>query len=80
MCVGRCDRWYSRTQLTLDLAGSIRFGPDVDWMRPTPEEEADPDWWNRHLQVKEDRLDTFFEAVRDYLPGVERDGFAPDCA
>ena len=67
-------------QLTLDLAGSVRFGPDVQWLQPTDSERDDPDWWQRHLQVNEERLDSFYEAVRDYLPNVSRDGFTPDCA
>ena len=61
----------------MSLKGDIRFGPDVEWLYPPNEAEAD--WWSTQLNVDESRLDSIYEAVRTYLPGVERNGFTVDC-
>ncbi len=63
-------------QLTLNMAGAIRFGPDIEWLTPPP--DYDPDFWNKLLEPNEARLDQFVEAVKGYLPGVDKSGFSPD--
>ncbi|CAI4216888.1 unnamed protein product [Parascedosporium putredinis] len=57
------------THLTLDLAGRIRFGPDVEWV-DTPED----------LSVSSARLALAIDEIRDYLPAVDPDALAPDYA
>lgn len=57
------------THLTLDLAGRIRFGPDVEWV-------SDP----HDLSVSAERLPQAVEAIRKYLPGLEADCLTPDYA
>jgi 2-hydroxyglutarate dehydrogenase len=55
------------THLTLDLSGRIRFGPDIEWItNPTD------------YKVNDSHLDEVYEAVREYLPGIERQGLAGD--
>ena len=64
----------------MDLAGAIRFGPDVEWLKaPDDVDQDDPDFWASMLQPNEGRHDEVFDAVKRYLPGVERDLFQPDC-
>jgi L-2-hydroxyglutarate oxidase LhgO len=46
------------THLTLDLAGAARFGPDVEWI-----DEID-------YAVDPSRGLSFYEAIRDYWPGL----------
>ncbi|KAI9793944.1 MAG: hypothetical protein M1833_000513 [Piccolia ochrophora] len=57
------------THLTLDLAGRIRFGPDVEWV-----DSAD------NLAATDDRLPAALEAVKQYLPEIDPDALAPDYA
>eukprot|EP00300_Choanocystis_sp_HF-7_P019855 c20449_g1_i1.p1 GENE.c20449_g1_i1~~c20449_g1_i1.p1 ORF type:complete len:330 (+),score=63.15 c20449_g1_i1:22-1011(+) len=45
------------THATIDLAGRIRFGPDVEWV----EDPTD-------LRVSSDRANKFYAAIRNYLP------------
>ena len=60
------------THLTMDMAGRIRFGPDVEWVDDptnlTPRGNDDDDG----------RLDAALQEVRKYLPGVQADAFQPD--
>lgn len=57
---------------TLDLAGNVRFGPDVEWLPPgTDPQEID-------YTVPTHRGAAFEEAVRRYWPGVPRDRLAAD--
>ena len=44
--------------VTVDLAGQVRFGPDVEWV-----ESIDYD-------VDPSRADAFYEAIRRYWPGL----------
>jgi L-2-hydroxyglutarate oxidase LhgO len=53
---------------TLDLAGQVRFGPDVEWVEQ-------PDY-----RVSAERLDTFYEAISTYFPGIDRSRLSPDYA
>ena len=53
---------------TVDLAGQVRFGPDVEWI-----EEIDYD-------VDPGRADAFYEAVRRYYPGLADGALQPGYA
>lgn len=57
------------THLTLDMAGRIRFGPDVEWV----DDPAD-------LVVNAARLPLALDAILQYLPDVDVDALAPDYA
>ena len=58
------------THLTIDLAGQVRFGPDVAWVDSPDDYSIIP---NEHPQVQQ-----AFEAVSEYLPGIKRENFQPD--
>jgi 2-hydroxyglutarate dehydrogenase len=57
------------THLTLDIAGRIRFGPDVEWV-DSPDD----------LAVNAARLDQAVAEIKKYLPGIDENGLAPDYA
>lgn len=77
------------THLTLDLDGHARFGPDLEWL-DAPAQDADAedalgymhDFWETQLAPSgtDAWLDSMHAAIRTYLPGVQRDGLAPDYA
>jgi L-2-hydroxyglutarate oxidase LhgO len=52
--------------VTLDMAGRMRFGPDVEW---TDEENYD---------VDAKRAAAFYARIRDYWPGLPDNGLVPD--
>lgn len=54
--------------LTLDLAGRLRFGPDVEWI-----EAVD-------YTVDPARAEVFYAAIRRYWPGLPDGALAPDYA
>ena len=54
--------------VTLDLAGRMRFGPDVEW---TDEENYD---------VDPKRADVFYAAIRKYFPRLKDGALVPDYA
>ncbi|KQP09772.1 FAD-dependent oxidoreductase [Methylobacterium sp. Leaf99] len=54
--------------LTLDLAGRMRFGPDVEWI------EAE------NYDVDPGRADAFVRAIRRYWPGLPEGALTPDYA
>ncbi len=54
--------------LTLDLAGNIRFGPNVEWVE------------NISYAVNEKCADTFYKAIREYWPSLPDDTLTPDYA
>jgi 2-hydroxyglutarate dehydrogenase len=57
------------THLTLDLAGRIRFGPDVEWVdSPTD------------LAVNAARLPEALKEIKKYLPDVQEGAVVPDYA
>ena len=56
------------THLTLDLAGRMRFGPDVEWV----EEE--------HYPVDPGRAASFYASIRRYWPGLPDGALVPDYA
>ena len=55
------------THLTLDMAGRVRFGPDVEWV-------DDP----TDLSVNDSRLREAISMIQDYLPGIDRDAINLD--
>ncbi|KDN70584.1 putative FAD dependent oxidoreductase [Colletotrichum sublineola] len=57
------------THLTLDLAGRVRFGPDVEWV-----DSADD------LAVNGARMPAAIEAIKQYLPGLDESCLEPDYA
>jgi L-2-hydroxyglutarate oxidase LhgO len=54
---------------TVDLAGRVRFGPDVEWVA------SDQD-----LQVNPARADAFYAAIRSYWPALPDGALTPDYA
>jgi L-2-hydroxyglutarate oxidase LhgO len=56
------------THVTLDLAGRIRFGPDVEWIEQE-EYEVDPL-----------RAESFYASIRRYWPGLPDGALVPDYA
>jgi L-2-hydroxyglutarate oxidase LhgO len=52
--------------VTLDMAGRIRFGPDVEWV---DEENYD---------VDPSRADAFYSRIRDYWPALPQGALVPD--
>ena len=55
------------THLTLDLAGRVKFGPDIQWI----EDPTD-------YRVNDAHLDEVYEAVRQYLPDIDRNALVGD--
>jgi L-2-hydroxyglutarate oxidase LhgO len=56
------------THVTLDLAGRMRFGPDVEWI-DREEYEVDPQ-----------RAESFYASIRRYWPGLPDGALVPDYA
>jgi L-2-hydroxyglutarate oxidase LhgO len=54
--------------VTLDLAGRMRFGPDVEWV----------DSYDYDVDPK--RAETFYSAIRTYWPGLPNGTLVPDYA
>jgi L-2-hydroxyglutarate oxidase LhgO len=52
--------------VTLDLAGRMRFGPDVEWIT------------EENYTVDPRRADSFYERIRTYWPGLPEDSLVPD--
>jgi L-2-hydroxyglutarate oxidase LhgO len=52
--------------VTLDLAGRMRFGPDVEWI------DAE------NYSVDPRRADAFYARIRGYWPGLPADSLVPD--
>ena len=50
---------------TLDLVGSARFGPDVEWLDSI------------NYEVDEARADSFYPSIRKYWPGLKDDHLRP---
>ena len=59
--------------LTLDLAGRMRFGPDVEWL-----DQADPARVDYRVDPR--RSDGFYAAVRRYWPAMPDNVLSPDYA
>ena len=54
--------------VTLDLAGRMRFGPDVEWIE------------HEDYAVNASRADAFYARIRTYWPGLPDDTLVPDYA
>jgi L-2-hydroxyglutarate oxidase LhgO len=54
------------THVTLDMAGRMRFGPDVEWI----DEES--------YTVDPKRADSFYASVRTYFPALPDNSLVPD--
>jgi L-2-hydroxyglutarate oxidase LhgO len=54
--------------VTLDLAGRMRFGPDVEWIE------------RENYDVDPKRAQAFYARIRDYWPGLPDGSLAPDYA
>ena len=54
--------------VTLDLAGRMRFGPDVEWIT------------EENYNVDPRRADAFYAAIRTYWPALPDRGLVPDYA
>ncbi|KAJ9123820.1 hypothetical protein QFC24_003597 [Naganishia onofrii] len=78
---------------TIDLAGNIKFGPDVEYLfeSGSPDHQAashadndastrDPDWWQEHLKPSAQRKEEMCRAIQDYLPNIDPDHLTPDYA
>jgi L-2-hydroxyglutarate oxidase LhgO len=59
--------------VTLDLAGQMRFGPDVEWLDHNNPDRVD-------YRVDPARSEAFYEAVRAYWPGLPDGAIVPDYA
>jgi L-2-hydroxyglutarate oxidase LhgO len=57
--------------VTLDLAGRMRFGPDVEWL-----DDADPAAVDYAVDPR--RGESFYAAVRRYWPGLPDGALVPD--
>jgi L-2-hydroxyglutarate oxidase LhgO len=57
--------------VTLDLAGRMRFGPDVEWLKDLGPDEVD-------YTVDPRRSDSFYAAIRTYWPGLRDGQLQPD--
>ena len=55
------------THLTLDMAGRMRFGPDIEWT-------DDPE----DLKPSEGRVEEAVKSISEYLPGITREDIVPD--
>ncbi len=54
------------THVTLDLAGRMRFGPDVEWVS------------REHYDVDPQRAQSFYASIRRYWPGLPDGKLIPD--
>lgn len=54
------------THVTLDLAGRMRFGPDVEWIDAI------------NYDVDPRRADAFYASIRTYFPGLRDGALMPD--
>jgi L-2-hydroxyglutarate oxidase LhgO len=57
--------------VTLDLAGRMRFGPDVEWLSTDDPAQVD-------YTVDPRRSDSFYTAIRRYWPGLPNGVITPD--
>lgn len=56
------------THVTLDLAGQMRFGPDVEWIE------------REDYRVNTQRVDSFYSSIRRYWPRLPDNSLHPDYA
>jgi len=60
---------------TLDLAGRVRFGPDVEWLDKVNDDSPDFDY-----RVDSAHAQGFYAAIRNYWPQLPDDALSPDYA
>eukprot|EP00903_Cladosiphon_okamuranus_P006820 g6645.t1 len=65
---------------TLDLAGQVRFGPDVEWLHQYPSNGFGGEGGEEGFDYRVDpsRSKAFHDAIRRYWPGVDEDKLVPD--
>lgn len=56
------------THVTLDLAGRMRFGPDIEWIE------------REDYRVNTERADSFYASIRRYWPRLPDNSLQPDYA
>ena len=82
--------------ITLDLAGRVRFGPDVEWLDSIDSGHAnsgqagsgqvDSEWADADLMdasvyhVDDARVDSFYHSIRRYYPGLPDHSLSADYA
>jgi L-2-hydroxyglutarate oxidase LhgO len=54
------------THVTLDMAGRMRFGPDVEWLE------------SESYTVDAKRAESFYASVRTYFPALPDNSLVPD--
>ena len=59
------------THVTLDLAGRMRFGPDVEWLDTNAPDAVD-------FAVDPARAESFYASVRRFWPGLPDGALTPD--
>ncbi|KAH8106146.1 NAD dehydrogenase [Cristinia sonorae] len=64
------------THLTIDLNGKVKFGPDIEWLNPGPDE--DPGFWQHYLVPDGSKMEEMCRAIGDYLTGVTVESLQPD--
>jgi L-2-hydroxyglutarate oxidase LhgO len=70
--------------LTLDLGGSAKFGPDVEWLPMSSsasrnnEDSNDNDEFQFDYKVDSKRGDLFYPAIRKYWPSLPDGSLVPD--
>ncbi len=57
--------------VTLDLAGRMKFGPDVEWLSTDDPAQVD-------YTVDPKRSESFYDAIRRYWPGLPDNAITPD--
>jgi L-2-hydroxyglutarate oxidase LhgO len=57
--------------VTMDLAGRMKFGPDVEWLSTNDPAQVD-------YTVDPKRSESFYEAIRRYWPGLPDGAITPD--
>jgi L-2-hydroxyglutarate oxidase LhgO len=65
---------------TLDLAGRVRFGPDVEWLGDDGSPRLHPDDDSGAFRVDESRADSFYAAIRRYWPALPDESLVADYA
>ena len=66
------DRGGLGVHATIDVAGQVKFGPDVQWLDP----ETTPD--SIDWTPDAGRADAFYSSIRQYWPDVRDGGLVPD--
>jgi L-2-hydroxyglutarate oxidase LhgO len=57
---------------TIDVAGQVKFGPDVEWLHPDTRPYS-IDW-----APNDSRADSFYSSIRSYWPDLKDGALVPD--